>query len=113
VHDVVLQQRLEVLAAVLAEEEGVDPRAELLKRKVGGREEGTTVVGGAVEFREEAGLTEAEQEGGEILGSEVEDSESGWGWDNEGREAVNDAVGAKLRVVSLYDFVAMRKTLRC
>ena len=64
---VVLEQRLQVCLAVFAEEESVDPGAELLEGEVGGGKEGTSdVIGGVVDGLEETSLLETKLEGAEL-----------------------------------------------
>lgn len=80
--DVVLEQGLEVFLAVLAEEEGVDLRAEALEGEVGGSEDGAAeVVRGVVDHGVEAGLDEAELERAELGGEEADELGSFGGWD--------------------------------
>ncbi len=62
-HDMVLEECLEVLLAVLGKEEPVDAGTEFLECEVGGREEGSTFVGRSLDGFEETGFLEAELQG--------------------------------------------------
>ena len=59
----VFEECLEVLLAVLGEEESVDAGTEFLECKVGGREEGSAFVGRGLDGFEETGFLEAELQG--------------------------------------------------
>jgi len=65
-NSVVEDQSLEVLAAVLAEQEPVDLGTELLESKVGGSKQSTAGVIGAVVSIKETGLAESQLESGEL-----------------------------------------------
>jgi len=114
-HNMVRQQRLEVFLTIAGKQERVDARAKFLESEVGGGEEGAAGVG-AVEFVEEAGLGEAELEGGEFGGQEGEDAEDVWGWEEDGVDAVDYAVTAELGGVLVHVEVWVsdgRKHLQC
>lgn len=97
------QQRLEVLLPIWAEEESVDPGAELLESEVAGREKSAAGMG-AVELFQETGLLEAELEGGEFGGEQLDYGEDvGWGEDD-GVDAVDYAVCAELSGVLVLCF---------
>jgi len=91
-NDVVLKESLEVLAAVLGEEEGVDAWAELEEGKVVWCEKGAAWVVGGVELLKETSLAETELKGGELGWEEVDDLDNVWWWDQEGVNTVNDTV---------------------
>ena len=95
-HNVVLQQRFEVLLAVGGEEESVDLRAQLAEGPVRGREERAAGVRAVGDGFCKAGFREAEFQGGECAGEERDDGCGGWGWEEEGVDAVDYAVGAEL-----------------
>jgi hypothetical protein len=57
-------------------------------------------VGGFGDVFEETGFFEAEIQGAECAGEELDDFEGGWGWQEEGVDAVDYAVGAELVGVS-------------
>ena len=76
----VLKEGLEVLEAVLAEEEGIDSWAKLLEGEVGGRKECSTGVVGGVELLEKAGLAESELEGAEFGGEQIDDLQDARWW---------------------------------
>lgn len=58
----VFQQRLQVLFSVLAEQESIRPRSQLLEGEIGWGEEGPALVVGvtAVQFLEKSGLGQGE-----------------------------------------------------
>jgi hypothetical protein len=94
---VVLQQRTEVLLAILAKQEGVHPGAKLLEGEVARGEEcsAIVVVLGAVQLVEETGLAKTKLESAELAGQEVDDrSDVGWR-DEDGVDAMDDAVCAE------------------
>lgn len=84
----VFQECAEVFRAVGGEEEGVDSQAQVLEGFVGGGEDGDTLVC-IFEGRGEAGFEEGEGEGAEVGGDEVEEVEGGWGWEEDGVDAVD------------------------
>ena len=92
---VVLEQSLEVLLAVLAEEEGVDARAKLLESEVGRGEESAALVVGGVNHIEKASLAEAELEGGELAGKKIDDGGDIWRWQDDGVNTVDDTIGTE------------------
>jgi hypothetical protein len=75
---VVLKKSLQVLLTVLAEEESVDPRAELLESEVRGCEESTSLVVGGVDHVEQTRLAETELKSRELAREQVDDSSDGW-----------------------------------
>ena len=98
-NDMVFQESLEILLAVLAEEEAVDPWAKLLEGEVRGREEGSAnMVGGVVDGFEEADLGQAELESAELPGKELDDFGGFWRWDEEAVNSVDNTVGAELEL---------------
>lgn len=97
--DMVLHQRLEVLAAVLAEQKGVDARPELAEGEVAGREERAARVVRLGDVVGQAGLRERELERGELAGEERDDGEGRGGREEDVVDAVDDAVGAELVAV--------------
>ena len=92
---VVLEQSLQVLLAVLAEEEGIDARAKLLESEVGGSEESATLVVGGVDQIEETSLAETKLKGGELARKEINDGGNARRWQDERVNAVNDTVGTE------------------
>jgi len=98
-YDVVLQESLEVLLTILAEEEAVDPGTELLKREVGWREYGPAEVSRSiVDGLEETGFCETELEGAELARKELDDVGRFWWGNEETVNAVDNAVGAELTI---------------
>lgn len=95
-HDVVFQQRREVLLAVFREQEGVDLGAELFEGPVGRREEGAARVGGVFDDFEEIGLLKSEEEGRELAGKERDDLGGGWWGEEDGVDAVDHTIGSEL-----------------
>jgi hypothetical protein len=93
----VLEQCLEVLLAVAAEQEGVYALAEFLEGEVAWGEERAALVGvlGVVQLVEEAGLAEAEFKCAELAGKQVDDRCDVWRWDEDGVDAVDHAVCAE------------------
>lgn len=92
---VVLKKSLEVLLTVLAEEESVDPRAELLESEVRGCEESTSLVVGGVDHVEKTRLAETKLESRELAREQVDDGGHVWRRQDNGVNAVNDTVGTK------------------
>jgi hypothetical protein len=92
---VVLKKSLEVLLTVLAEEESVDPRSELLESEVRGCEESASLVVGGVDHIEQTGLAKTKLKSRELTREQVDDGGNvGWRQDD-GVNAVNDTVGAE------------------
>ena len=105
-NDMVFQESLEILLAILAEEEAVDPWAKLLEGEVRGREEGSAnMVGGVVDGFEEAGLGQAELESTELPGKELDDLGGFWRWDEEAVNSVDNTVGAELELSVIYFYL--------
>ena len=94
--DVVLEQSLEVLFAVLGEEEGVDAWAEFLEGEVGRREEGAAGCGRVGEVLDQACLAESEEQGAEVAGEEFEDLEGLRRWNQDAVYAVDETIGGAL-----------------
>lgn len=92
---VVLKKSLEVLLTVLAEEESVDPRSELLESEVRGREESTSLVVGGVDHVEETGLAETKLKSRELAREQVDDGGNVGRRQDDRVDAVDDTVGAK------------------
>lgn len=92
---VVLEKSLQVLLAVLAEEEGVDPRTKLRESEVGRCEEGATLVIGSVNEVEEACLPKTKLEGRKFAGKQADNRGHIWGREDNGVDAVNNTVGAE------------------
>ena len=64
---VIEEESFEVLLAILAEEEGIDPRTKALEGEVGGCEKSATLMeGGVVEGGKEAGLGQSQLKGAEL-----------------------------------------------
>ncbi len=95
VDDVILEQRLQVLEAVLGEQEGIDLGSELLKGVVAWCEECTSGVVSGVQLIEETGLQKAELECAEVLWHEVDGLDGGWWWEERRVETVDHTVGAE------------------
>ena len=76
--EVVLEKSFEVLLAVLAEEESIDPRSELLESEVGGCKEGTSLVVGGVDHVEQTGLAETKLKSRELAREQVNDGGNVW-----------------------------------
>lgn len=96
--DVVLEKSLEILFAVGAEQEGIDPGTEALESKVrGSKERSTDVVAGIVQRGKEAGLVESEFESAELARQQAENLSSLGRWHDDGVDAMNDTVGTKLK----------------
>lgn len=92
--DVILEESLEVLLAVLAEQEGIDAWAKLLESEVGRSEECTALmwVIGAVDFVPKSSLAESKFKGAELTGKQIDDgSDVGWR-DKDGVDPVNNTV---------------------
>ena len=99
--DVVLQQRLEILLAVRAEQERIDPGPEFQEGEIRGREEGAAdVIRSVVQARYETGFGETELEGAEFAGEKADDVDDFRRWDQDAVDAVDDAVSSELRSVS-------------
>lgn len=92
----VLKQGLQVLLTVGREEERVDLGAKLPEGEVGGSEEGSTWMIGAVEEIKETSLAETELKSGELGWQEVDDLDHTWRREDEAVNAVDDTVGAEL-----------------
>ena len=92
----VFEQGFEVFLAVFGEEEGINSGTKLLECKVGGREEGSAGVIGLGDFFEKSSFYEGELEGGKFAGKEFDDFKSGRGWEEEGVDTVDYAVGSEL-----------------
>ena len=88
-------QSLEVLSAVLAEEESVDLRTKLLEGKVGRGEQGTAGMVGAVVGVKKASLAESQLESRELRGKEVNDLEGSRGRNEKAVDTVDDTVGTE------------------
>lgn len=93
--EVVLQQRTEVLEAVLREEEGVDLRAQLLEGEVGWREESAAGVVGAVDLVKQTGLGQTKLEGAELAREEVHNLDNLRRRDNDAVDTVDYTIGTK------------------
>jgi len=96
---VVFEERLEVFLAVRGEEESVNFGTEFLECAVRGCEKCSARVRGFEDFGEEAGLHEAELEGAEFAGEERDYFQAGRWREENGIDCVNDAIGAKLRML--------------
>lgn len=94
-NEVVLEKSPKVLLAVLAEEEGVNPRTKLRESEVGRCEEGTALVIGSVDEVEEACLPKTKLEGGKFRGQQADDRGYVRGRKDNGVDAVNNTVGAE------------------
>jgi hypothetical protein len=92
---VVEDQSLEVLAAVLAEQECVDLRAELLEGEVGRSEQSTARVVGAVVSVKETSLAKSQLKGRELRRQKVNDLEGSWGRNEQAVNSVDDSVCAE------------------
>lgn len=92
--DVVGKQSLEVLQAVRAEEECIDPGAKLLESEVAWREEGTTSMS-AIELIEETSLGKTALKCRELRWEKRDDLEDVWGWKDDAVNTVDDTVGAE------------------
>lgn len=80
--DVVLQKSLEVFLTISAKEEAVDPGTKLLEGEVGGGEEcSTDMIRGVCDSGQKAGLCEAEFQGTEFAGEELNDAGDLRWWD--------------------------------
>lgn len=111
-NDMVFKESLEVLLAILAEEEAVDPWAKLLESEVRWREEGSAnMVGGVVDGSEDAGLGQAELESAELRGKELNDFGGVWRWDEEAVNSVDNTVSAELEL-SVMCFYLKRSSKR-
>jgi len=94
-NDVVLEKSLEVLAAVLGEEEGVDTWAELEESKVVWSEESTAWVVSGVELLKKTGLSKTELKCRELGRKQIDDLDDVWWWDQQSVDTVDDTVGTK------------------
>jgi hypothetical protein len=92
---VVLEKSLKVLLTVLAEEESVDPRAELLESKVRGCEESTSLVVGGVDHVEQPCLAEAKLKSRELARKQINDGGDVRWRQDDGVDAVDDTVGTQ------------------
>lgn len=95
--DLVLEQRFEILLALLGvEEEGVGADAETLPGGVGGREDGAADHVDVVDEVDEVGLVVGEEEGGELAGEEADFAADHGGGDEDFGDGVEVAVLAFL-----------------
>jgi len=96
-NDVVLQECLEILLTILAEEETVDSSTELLEREVGWCKDCPAEMGrGVVDGFKKASLRETEFEGAEFAWKKLNDVGRFWGRDKEAIDAMDNAVCAEL-----------------
>lgn len=81
-NNVVLQESLEILLTILAEEEAIDPSTELLECEVGWRKDGPTKMGRSIVYTfEQTSLGETKLEGAELAWKELDDIGRFW-WGN-------------------------------
>lgn len=85
-------QSLEVLAAILAEQEAVNLGAKLLEGEVGRSKQSTAGVVGAVVGVKETSLAKSQLESGELRRQEVDDLEGSWRRNEKVVNSVDDSV---------------------
>jgi hypothetical protein len=95
-HNMVLQQRLQVLLPVFREKESIDLRAKFPEGPVGGSEECSARVVGLGDFFEETSLHKRELERTELSREELDDFEDFGRWEEKGVDAVDYTVGSEL-----------------
>lgn len=94
--DVILQQPLEVLLTILAEQEGVDLGPQLLEGEVVGCEEGASRLGGVLKVVEEASLVETKFKGAELVRKKLDDFERLRWRQDDGVDTMDDTVRPEL-----------------
>lgn len=94
-NEVVLEKSLQVLLAVLAEEESIDPRTKLRESEVRRCEEGAALVVGGVDEIEKACLPKTKLESGKLAGKQADNRCHIWGRKDNGVDAVNNTVGTE------------------
>jgi len=100
-HNVILQQGLQILLSVTAEQEAVDSWTKLLEGEIRRCKHGATnVVGSIVHRRNQVGLGQRKFEGAELAGKETDNVNNLGGRHQNAVDSVYDAVGPKLTSVS-------------
>lgn len=111
--NVVFQKGLKVFLTVLAEQEAGNPSTELLKRKVGWREDSTTKMGrGVIDGLKQACLREAQLKGAELSRKKLNDIGDFWRRDEETVNTMDDAISAEL-IMSVLTRVRKRGSVQC
>ena len=96
-HHVVHQESFEVLLAIFAEEEGIDPRAKFPKREIRwSKERATGMVVCVIDSTEQARLRKCKFKCAKFSRKQANDGGCLWRGDNDAIHTMNNSIGAEL-----------------